>query len=516
MSENAAELNLSLWPKQLSILNSYAQELFYGGAAGGGKSHVARVLAILWATEIPGIQIYFFRRFADDLKKNHVEGPTGFTELLKEWSNRKLVQIVDGEIRFKWGSKIYLRSCQYERDLPRLLGPEMHVLFIEECGQFSEKMIRYMRGRLRIPDTLKIPEKYLLPPELRMDPKVPEYSFPRAIYTSNPGGIGHLYLKNSFVLPGSGKTYFRAPEDDGGMLRQFIPARLADNPSIDRRRYEANLKGLGSKELVKSLLEGDWNQVVGAFLSEFQKNTHLIAPFKIPSHWTRFVSADWGACGDGDPFAIGWFAVADGLDDKGNAIWVKSLGGTFYKVPRGTLVCYRIWYGKGLPKVTAKYVGRGISQREINGNDGFIAYRVAGGDIKQDRGTGPSVREHWEDSGLSFGKADQRRVEGWNEFRTRLNPSEELIIPVGMCPGILFFDTCEEALETVINLQHDPLNPNDAAQGEDHVPEMIRYGVMSRPYEQAAPPKDKPLEESFRPPTLDDLWAERERLRAGR
>jgi hypothetical protein len=63
-------VNLSLHPKQQAAIYSTATEILFGGAAGPGKSHAIRVGAIIWASEIPGLQIYLFRRLYDDLIKN--------------------------------------------------------------------------------------------------------------------------------------------------------------------------------------------------------------------------------------------------------------------------------------------------------------------------------------------------------------------------------------------------------------------------------------------------------------
>ena len=108
MSQSAASLDLTLHPKQGTALHTDASEVLYGGAAGGGKSHLMRAAAILWCAALGGLQVYLFRRVRDDLVKNHMEGPKGFRAMLAGWQSCGFVSIVEDEIRFWNGSKIYL------------------------------------------------------------------------------------------------------------------------------------------------------------------------------------------------------------------------------------------------------------------------------------------------------------------------------------------------------------------------------------------------------------------------
>jgi hypothetical protein len=118
----------------MEAMSSFATEMTYGGAAGGGKSHLERVLSILWCLEIPGLQYYLFRRQFSDLVKSYIEGPTGYTELLGPLLAEGDAQSVAKEIRFPNGSKIYLCHCQHEKDVTNFGSFEFHVLDIAEAG----------------------------------------------------------------------------------------------------------------------------------------------------------------------------------------------------------------------------------------------------------------------------------------------------------------------------------------------------------------------------------------------
>jgi hypothetical protein len=115
----------NLHPKQLAAFESRATETLYGGAAGGGKSHLIRLCAIAWCAAIPGLQVYLFRRTRDDLAKNHVEGPSGFRALLAEWVADGRCEIVADEIRFETGARIYQCHCKDESDIYKYQGAEI-------------------------------------------------------------------------------------------------------------------------------------------------------------------------------------------------------------------------------------------------------------------------------------------------------------------------------------------------------------------------------------------------------
>ena len=48
-----------------------------------------------------------------------------------------------------------------------------------------------------------------------------------------------------------------------------------------------------------------WDIFEGQFFGEFRRDIHVIEPFKIPEHWNRYVSIDYGL----DMFAVLFYAI---------------------------------------------------------------------------------------------------------------------------------------------------------------------------------------------------------------
>ena len=461
-----AEIDIRLHPKQSEALLSTATEVLFGGSAGPGKSFGIRSASIIWASEIPGLQVYLFRRLYNDLILNHMEGPKGYQSLLAPWVASKFVKIVDDEIRFWNGSKIYLCHCQYEKDRFKYQGSEIHVLLVDELTHFSEVIYRFLRGRVRMVG-IQPPDKY-------------KGMFPRILCGSNPGNIGHQWVKASFIDNVSDGEIRQMPDEEGGMRRQFIKARLSDNPSLleDDPQYERKLAGLGNPALVKAMRDGDWNIVEGAFFPEWSEARHIIRPVELPAYWMRFRSGDWGSA---RPYSFHWWAVAS--DD-----WEHPDG---LIIPRGALVAYRELYGvRQKPgnsyepnvgvKEPSQLVARKILAMESPDEEvtGGVIDPAAFASID-----GPSIAETMAKEGLYWRRADNKRVSrhgaigGHDQFRMRLQGDED-----GRAM-IYFFSTCFHAIRTIPALQHDQTNPEDLDTNmEDHCYDDARYAVLSRPW----------------------------------
>lgn len=461
-------LNLQLHPKQKRALESPATEQLYGGAAGGGKSFLMRVAAITWCSEIAGLQVYLFRRVSDDLHKNHMDGAGSFPLLLAPWISAGLCKVNwRGQIEFWNGSKIHLCHCQYEKDVYKYQGAEIHVLLMDELTTFTSFIYAFLRGRVRL-GGLEIPEKW-------------QGFFPRILCGSNPGNVGHNWVKQTFVDRGPFKIW-RAPKADGGMLRQFIPARLKDNPTMTKNdpNYEDKLRGLGKPHLIKAMLRGDWNIVAGGMFDDlWEEAKHLIRPTTVPISWKLDRSYDYGSSA---PFSVCWWAESDGTD-------LEYPDGSVLTCPKGTVILFNEWYGwngeanKGLKMLSSK-VGEGIKRREQTMLEAELIWSLP------DPGPADSAIFTVEDGNciatemalagikwLPANKSPGSRIAGWEVMRRMLTAALERPMEK---PGLLVFDTCRQFVRTVPVLPRDPKNEDDVnTDAEDHIGDATRYRLVS-------------------------------------
>jgi hypothetical protein len=468
---------IELHPQQTLALITEATEALYGGAAGGGKSHFLRCASIIFAMLVPGLQIYLFRRLSDDLIKNHMEGHSSYPSLLAAYLSSGHVKINWSRnfIEFWNGSKIHLCHCQYEKNLTKYQGAQIGLLLIDELTHFTEKMYRYLRGRCRL-GGMAVPEHF-------------KGWFPRIICGTNPGSVGHNWVKASFVDLLEPYEVRQMPRSEGGKLRTYIPAKLSDNPTMQETDpdYEATLEGLGSPELVKAMKDGDWNIVAGGMFDDlWREDVHMVDPFPIPPNWTIDRGFDWGSS---KPFSVCWFATSDGSD-------VVLPNGSVRSTVRGDVFLVAEWYGwNGKPNEGLKYIdtqiAEGIVERELLwGWHGRVVPGPADTSIWSSE-NGPSIATGMakpvrvngkQYPGVQWVKADKtNRIIGWQQVRAWLKAA----LPPGAGrlreqPGLFAFQTCLQYKRTLPGAIRDEKHPEDIDTNyEDHILDVVRYRIRA-------------------------------------
>lgn len=479
-------------PKQAAFIACPADDVAFGGARGGGKSD--GVIGD-WASHE---DIYHEHAIGLALRRER----TQLVELI-ERAKQILIPIghkwheQDKYFRGPHGGRLRFAYLENDSDADAYQGHGYTRIYFEEVGTFpSEGPVAKLTATLR--------SGHGVPCQMKS--------------TCNPGGPGHQWVKARYRLDTHphGMEVFRFEYTNPftkkkiEKTRVFIPSKVVDNKYLGDD-YVANLFQVGSENLVKAWLTGDWSVIEGAFFPEWSTDKHVIRPFEIPAGWTRFRSADWGSA---KPFSIGWWAVVGDDYPLSDA----------RLLPRGALVRYREWYGALAPnvglKLTAEQVAHGIRERELHEPKDLegrpaIAYGVMDPSAFRVDG-GPSIAERMAmpPNRIFFRKADNARVPqrgamgGWDQVRARL-------IGDGERPMIYFFSTCKDSIRTLPALQHDADKPEDVdTEQEDHAPDEIRYGVMSRPYvkdESKRAPGKLLMVGPGNQVSLDDLWEQTER-----
>lgn len=422
------------------------------------KSYYLRVSAIRWCHEVPGIQVYLFRRTLPDLRDNHLRGPSSFHVMLSEHVSSGHIKhkSVENEFEFWNKSILHLCYCDSENDVEKYRGAEIHVLMIDELTHFSEYQYRFLRSRVRIAG-LNVPEQY-------------KERLPRIETASNPGSIGHAWVKRTFISPKPELEVWQAPSDEGGMLRQFIPSKLSDNPYLTRDdpHYADRLRGLGAESLVRALLDGDWNIIAGQAFEKLRQSVHCIDSFVPPEEWLCFGSFDWGST---RPFSFGLWTISNGN---------KLPDGRLYR--RGSMIRFAEYYGwNGTPNEGLRMEVREVAQcmQSVIG-DRKLAYIIADPSCWKVDG-GPSIAETFMKHRLIMRQADNSRHTGYVEVRNRIAGDED-------GPMLYATKNCHEGFwrtmpDIVMDEHRFGLKSEDVdTSQEDHTYDDVRYACMSRPW----------------------------------
>ncbi len=412
------DMRLTVTRKQKAFIGASESEVLFGGAAGGGKSYGQMVDALLFALRYPCSKQLVLRRTFAELDKSLIR-----TSLILFPREIYSFNSSSHTGKFRNGSIIDFGYCAAENDVYQYQSAEYDVIRFDELTHFTESQYIYLISRVRGAN-----------------------SFPKQIKSStNPGGIGHAWVKRRFVDNSPAGEAFVG---DDGMTRIFIPALLDDNRFLcsGDPRYRERLLALPERER-KALLYGDWNIFEGQYFSEFDPRVHIIAPFEIPASWRKFRTIDYGL----DRLACLWVAIS----------------------PEGISYVYREYCESNLQisAAAAAILARTPANEEIYAT-------LAPPDLfSRSQESGKSKSALFSEFGINFTKTANDREAGWLALK-------ELLSGVGGV-RLKIFSTCTEIIKCLPALTVDKIRTSDCATEPHeitHAPDALRGYAIFRAY----------------------------------
>ena len=433
--------------KQMELHRSPANEILFGGAAGPGKSHALRHEGAVWCSRIPNLQVYLFRRTNPELEKTHI------IKSQKEFP-ANVGTFAAGKKRWDWfnGSMFHFCHCQYEKDVFNFQGAEIHLLLIDEITTFTTFIYDYLRARVRC--EMEVPDEW-------------KHKVPGIIVAGNPGGVGHQFCKERWVDFAEPYKCKRAPRKEGGMLRQYIPGRLQDNPILMKNdpNYIHRLDAL-PEPYRSAYLDGDWNLFMGQMFA-FNHKHHCVKPMPVPDDAQILFTFDWGF---GKPYSCNWFWVDN---DKRLYLFAEMYGCVEGQPDMGL----RQTDDQIAELILIKEEEQGILGRNITHLAGPDCWsKKPGGGMRQ---AGDSTAVTFASEGVHLIKADPSRIHKIRQFHLRLRTKLDADGELEETPMLQVYDTCTEFIRTIQLMQADLHNPEDIdTKLEDHPYDSACHAMM--------------------------------------
>lgn len=419
---------------QTEALTRIELEVLYGGARGGGKTD-AGMAWLLRHIDNPKYRALIIRRNADDLSDWVDRARTMYRDTGATFAYRPSV------ITFPSGAIFKTGHLKDDNAYGKYIGHEYHKMVVEELTQIPTEELY-----LKLISSCRSTVKGLKP---------------QIFCTTNPGGIGHGWVKQRFVDVGeSGKPYIdpKTKRD-----RIFIPAKVMDNPTLMEMNpeYLQFLDGLPD-QLRKAWRDGDWDIIAGQVFTEWRRDSHVVEPFQVQTDWKRYISIDWGV---NKASSVGWYAENyDGRIFLYRELYMN--GNQFEKV-----------FGQPLiPSRLAKVI-KGLTK-----DDGDYEYCTADPSMWNKPEGGESIAETMLKEGLKLIPADNDRMNGLARVREILKKA-----PDGK-PWLQVFSSCVDTIRTIPSLPYDLRKVEDVdTDAEDHCYDQMRYFLMSRPAKPSLP-----------------------------
>lgn len=439
MESNSTELIITPTPKQLLLITAPVEEVFFGGARGGGKTEGMLMTILKHMLDYgPRAKCLFLRASYPELEdvikrvREHYARAGRWNTVPKE------LHVNGGFCRFR-----YLDSLE---DADNYQGHEYTLIAADEAANFrSFDALMRLKACLRSPDGVPC----------------------RMIVSANPKGRQHNRIKQRYITGHEPLIPFHG---DDGSDRVYIPSKLSDNPFLLQNdpTYERRLASVGNPALVKAWLEGDWSDdTAGGCIDDiYTELVHVLPPFAIPKEWIISRSFDHGVS---KPSACLW--TAEATTDH----YTTPQGETRYCLKGDLFIVDELYTCTGEPDTGTRESVQTIANKikAIDGRWGKITHAIADSAIFTKMGS-LSVGDEFAKEGVTWSpckKGPGSRQAGLEAARGRFIGSL-----TREAPGLFLFDSCRHCRRTFPLLQRDPVTPETPdTTGEDHLWDAMVY-----------------------------------------
>lgn len=273
--------------KQSEALTRNEFEVLYGGARGGGKTDAGMVWFLYWKDN-PLFRGLVIRQNAKDL--------ADWTDRAKRMYQGTGAEFVGQptEIRFPSGAKVRTGHLKDDQAYTQYMGHEYQKILIEELTQIPD-VDRYEQLISSCRSTVP-----------GLDPQV--------FCTTNPGGLGHVWVKKRWNIEGNPTEPVLTETPRGG--RVFIPSRVTDNPALMKADpgYVHMLESISDDNLRKAWLDGDWNNptIPGLVYQDELRDARLNGRICEIPHDPKYPVFTYWDIGISDMTTIGFFQFIKG------------------------------------------------------------------------------------------------------------------------------------------------------------------------------------------------------------
>lgn len=242
--------------KQEAFLSAPNLEVLYGGAAGGGKT-ASLLIAGLQYCDQPNYDALLLRRTLKEL-----ELPNSLISLSKRWlsGTDAVWKAQKNKYEFPSGATLTFNYLDRDDDKWQYQSSSFNFIAFDESAEFpQESTYTFLFSRLRRARGVTIPPRM----RLAANPIGPGAAWLKRRFITNPGAnnlsdepcfiCDHRHWDEACVQPKCSCIL-----NPNSIPRLYVPARLEDNPFIDKPSYRLSLAQLDPYTR-QALENGDWD-----------------------------------------------------------------------------------------------------------------------------------------------------------------------------------------------------------------------------------------------------------------